>query len=96
MVAAGAFNFVMLGVIIIIITRNGRVTIYTDKGNTTITIDKTAGGSGGLSTAVGEAGNSRVGSPPVPPDTPSPGAEAVTAESGSGNSPPAAGGKPRA
>jgi serine/threonine protein kinase/formylglycine-generating enzyme required for sulfatase activity len=90
--AAGALGLVMLGVIIIIITRNGHVTIDTEKGNTTITIEKTAVGSGGLSASAGEPGDSRVGKAPVPPATPPSGTEPVTAASGSGSAPSAAAG----
>ncbi len=89
--AAGAFSLVMLGIIIIIITKNGRVTIATEKGNTTVTIDHTVGASGGSTAAAGEAGVSQVGELPVSPAIPSPGTETVAAAPGSGSAGPVAG-----
>ena len=69
-IAAGAFGLVMLGVIIIIITKNGRVTIDTEKGNSTITIDQRAGGLGGAAATHGAAEDSRASKPPAQSTTP--------------------------
>ncbi|HZW34692.1 MAG TPA: SUMF1/EgtB/PvdO family nonheme iron enzyme [Isosphaeraceae bacterium] len=87
-IASGAFGL-MLGVIIILITKNGRVTIDTEKGNTTITIDETAPGRGKLSARASETGDSPGGKPSVRPNTSPSGTEIVSSASGS-ESPPSA------
>ncbi len=75
----------MLGIIIIIITRNGSVTIDPEKGNTTVIIDNTAKGTAGLSASAGVAVDSPLGTSDPPPAAPKPGTERVTAAAGSGS-----------
>ena len=60
--AAGAIGVLLLGVIIVIITKYGRVTIETEKGKSTITIEETAGKARGLSASDTESVTSAPGS----------------------------------
>jgi len=64
LVTAGALGLVPLGIIAVIHTRNSGVATSTEKGNTSTTVDETAGNRGGLPTGGGEAEDSRANRPP--------------------------------
>jgi serine/threonine protein kinase/formylglycine-generating enzyme required for sulfatase activity len=91
-IAAGAFGLVLLGIMIVIITWNGRKTVDTEKAGGTVVVDTTADHHGGIPAVEGAADQSRAGSPTAPgvprPSDP----QAVESASGSGNTPQAVGG----
>ncbi len=85
--AAGGLALVVLGVIIVIITKNDRVTIDTENGTTTVAVGKTVGGSDDRTVIAGSTENSRVSAPPSAAVAPASTRETVAAASGVGSTP---------
>ena len=89
--AAGAFSVIMLAIIIIIISKNGRMTVVSEQGNTTVVVGQTADGVGRATDNVSTPGEPRASKPAESPAKPPPDGAALTATSGFGGAPSAAG-----